>query len=105
VGSGLPIPSGGHRPVQIRRVCANDHLTLIRNDDYNWGPALYDHAGPAYLDEIEFRFFADPAGRAFALEAGDAGVMGELPPFDAARLRQDDRFGIMPVAIPGQPWG
>jgi len=95
----------GTGPFKFVEYVPNDHLTLIRNDDYNWGPALYDHAGPAYLDEIEFRFFADPAGRAFALEAGDAGVMGELPPFDAARLRQDDRFGIMPVAIPGQPLG
>lgn len=83
----------------------NDHLTLVRNEDYKWGPAIYDQPGPAYLEKIEFRFFSDPAGRALALEAGDADVMGELPPLDAARLRQDNRFAILPIAIPGQPLG
>lgn len=95
----------GTGPFRFVEYVPNDHLTLVRYDDYNWGPAIYDHNGPAYLDEIEFRFFADPAGRALALEAGDADVMGELPPFDAARLRQDGRIMIMPIAIPGQPLG
>ncbi len=95
----------GTGPFKFVKYVPNDHLTLVRNGDYAWGPAIYDHPGPAYLDEIEFRFFTDPAGRALALEAGDADVMGELPPLDAARLRQDNRFRIMPIAIPGQPLG
>ncbi|GAB4547838.1 MAG: ABC transporter substrate-binding protein [Anaerolineae bacterium] len=95
----------GTGPFKFVEYVPNDHLTLVRNDDYNWGPAIYDHPGPAYLDEIEFRFFSDPAGRALALEAGDADVMGELPPLDAARLRQDNRYIIIPVTIPGQPLG
>ncbi len=95
----------GTGPFKFVEYVPNDHLTLVRNDDYNWGPALYDHPGPAYLDEIEFRFFTDPAGRALALEAGDADVMGELPPLDAARLRQDERFAVIPIAIPGQSLG
>jgi peptide/nickel transport system substrate-binding protein len=32
-------------------------------------------------------------------------VMGELPPLDASRLRDDPRFNIIPVAVPGQPLG
>lgn len=95
----------GTGPFKFVEYVPNDHLTLIRNDDYNWGPTIYDHPGPAYLDEIEFRFFTDPAGRALALEAGDADLMGELPPLDADRLRQDSRFIVMPIAIPGQPLG
>jgi len=95
----------GTGPFKFVDYVPNDHLTLVRNDNYNWGPAIYDHPGPAYLDEIEFRFFTDPAGRALALEAGDADVMGELPPLDAARLRQDGRFAITPVAVPGQSLG
>ncbi len=95
----------GSGPFKFVTYVPNDHLTLVRNNDYNWGPAIYDHPGPAYLDEVEFRFFTDPAGRALALEAGDADVMGELPPFDATHLRQDDRFRVIPIAIPGQPLG
>lgn len=95
----------GTGPFKLIEYIPNDHLTLIRNDAYDWGPALYNHPGPAYLDEVEFNFFTDPAGRALALEAGDADVMGELPPLDAARLRQDSRFAIIPIAIPGQSLG
>jgi peptide/nickel transport system substrate-binding protein len=95
----------GTGPFKFVEYVPNDHLTIVRNDNYNWGPTIYDHPGPAYLDEIEFRFFSDPAGRALALEAGDTDVMGELPPLDAARLRQDSRFAIVPIAIPGQPLG
>jgi len=95
----------GTGPFRFAEYVPNDHMTLVRNENYNWGPSIYDHPGPAYLDEIEFRFFTDPAGRALALEAGDADVMGELPPLDAARLRQDSDFVIMPTAIPGQPLG
>jgi peptide/nickel transport system substrate-binding protein len=95
----------GTGPFKFVEYIPNDHLTLVRNDDYNWGPSIYDHSGPAYLKEVEFRFFTDPAGRALALEAGDVQVMGELPPLDAIRLRDDPRFNIIPVAVPGQPLG
>jgi peptide/nickel transport system substrate-binding protein len=92
----------GTGPFKFVEYVPNDHLTLVRNAAYRWGPALYDHPGPAYLDEIEFRFFTEPSGRALALEAGDADVMGEVPPLDAARLRQNKRFVVIPVSLPGQ---
>ncbi len=104
-GSDYQFHQVGTGPFKFVSYVPNDQLTLVRNDAYDWGPSIYDHAGPAYLDEIEFRFFTDPAGRALAIEAGDADVMGELPPLDAARLRQDNRFIVMPIAIPGQPLG
>ncbi len=95
----------GTGPFKFVDYVPNDHLTLVRNEGYQWGPVLYDHAGPAYLDEIEFRFFTDPAGRALALEAGDTDVMGELPPLDAAQLERDVDFVVLPVPVPGQSLG
>ncbi len=104
-GSDYQFHQVGTGPFKFVDYVPNDHLTLVRSDDYNWGPTIYDHPGPAYLDEVEFRFFTDPAGRALALEAGDADVMGEIPALDAANLRQDSRFVVIPIAIPGQPLG
>jgi peptide/nickel transport system substrate-binding protein len=75
-------------------------LLLRRNPDYAWGPPVYQHK-TAQLEEIEFRFFTDPATRSPALESGEADVMGEIPPQDAARLRGNPDFRIEPVAIPG----
>lgn len=93
----------GTGPFLFKDYVPNDHLTLVRNRDYNWAPAVYNHSGPAYLDEVEFRFYADPAVRALALESGEADVMGEIPPQDAVRLESSAGFTILQVAIPGQP--
>jgi peptide/nickel transport system substrate-binding protein len=95
----------GTGPFKFVEYIPNDHLTLVRNPAYRWGPAIYDHPGPAYLDGIEFRFFTEPSARALALEAGDADVMDEVPPLDAARLRQDKRFVVIPVSLPGESVG
>ena len=95
----------GSGPFRFVEYVPNDHLTIARNDDYQWGPTIHSYAGPAYLDQVEFRFYSDPAGRATALEAGDADVMGELPPLDAVRLQSDNRFRVIPAPIPGQSLG
>ncbi len=81
-------------------------LVLERNPDYNWAPAIRGHQGPAYLDRIEFRFYADAATRLPALLAGQADVMGELPTTDAKQITSGanaERFKLYPVAVPGQP--
>lgn len=93
----------GTGPFIFQEYVPSDHLTLARNPDYAWAPEFYDHDGPAYLDEIEFRFFTDPAVRALALESGEAHVMGELPPQDALRLEGNDEFQLYLVPVPGQP--
>ncbi len=91
----------GTGPFSMREYIPRDHLTLIRNPDYNWAPSVMRHQGPAYLDEIEFRFFVEPAVRALALEGDEAQVMGEIPPQDAVRLKDGPDFQLIPVAVPG----
>ena len=93
----------GTGPFMFQEYIPNDHLTLVRYPSYAWAPEVYNHNGPAYLDEIEFRFFEDPAVRSLALESGDADVMGEIPPKDAVRLDNDEGFDLYEVPIPGQP--
>ncbi len=95
----------GTGPFRFVEYVPNDHLTIARNDDYAWGPELFDHSGTAYLEQVIFRFFADPAGRSLALEAGDVQVMGEVPPLDTNRLETNAQFQVIPVPIPGQSLG
>ena len=82
----------GTGPFKFEEYVPKDHLTLVRNEDYDWAPPFFEHQGPAYLQEIEFRFYGDPATRAPALESGEVDVMGEIPPVDAARLDEDARL-------------
>ncbi|HEY65800.1 MAG TPA: ABC transporter substrate-binding protein [Caldilineae bacterium] len=93
----------GTGPFKFVEYVPNDHLTIARNPDYRWGPSVFANRGTAYLDEVIFRFYTDPATRAMALESGEVHVMGEVPPLDARRLSQDERFKLYAVPIPGQP--
>ena len=93
----------GTGPFMFKEYVPQDHLTLVRNPSYNWAPSIFEHQGLAFLDEVEFRFFVDPATRALALESGDVHVVGEIPPQDATRLETNSGFKIVPVPIPGQP--
>lgn len=49
----------------------NDHVTLQRNPDYNWGPSTAKHQGAAYLDQLIFRDITENATRAAALQNGN----------------------------------
>jgi peptide/nickel transport system substrate-binding protein len=90
----------GTGPFVFADYVAEDHLLLRRNPDYDWGPSVYRNK-TARVDEIEFRFFTDPATRSPALETGEADVMGEIPPLDAARLEENPGFRVEAVPIPG----
>lgn len=102
-GADYQLHQVGTGPFKFQEYVPNDHITLVKNPDYAWAPEVYGHSGPAYLDEIEFRFFVDPAVRALALESGDADVMGEMPPQDVARLEGNPEYALVRVPIPGQP--
>ena len=93
----------GTGPFIFKEYVPKDHLTLVRNPDYKWGPSFWENHGPAYLDEITFRFYEDPATRALALESGQADVMGEVPPQEVDRLTGSGKFQLIAVPIPGQP--
>ncbi len=99
-GADYQLHQVGSGPFAFAEYVPGDHLLLRRNPDYAWGPSVYQHA-TAQVDEIKFRFFTDPATRSPALETGEADVMGEIPPQDAARLEESADFRIEAVPIPG----
>jgi len=102
-GNDYQLHQVGTGPFVFKEYVPKDHLTLVRNPDYKWGPSIWENRGPAYLDEITFRFYEDPATRALALESGQAQVMGEVPPQDVDRLKSSGKFTLVAVTIPGQP--
>jgi peptide/nickel transport system substrate-binding protein len=92
----------GTGPYRFVEYIPNDHITIARNPDYDWGPSIYLHS-TAQVETIAFRFYVDTATRALALENGDADILGEIPPHEAGRLEATGSFEVLPVAIPGQP--
>lgn len=93
----------GTGPFVFEEYVPKDHLTLVRNPEYDWAPSFMGHEGAARLEKVTFRFYTDPATRVLALESDEADVMGEIPPQDAVRLDEDLDYELMPVPVPGQP--
>lgn len=93
----------GTGPYRFVEYIPDDRLVIRRNPDYAWGPTFYQAPADNGIDEIEFRFFRDPATRLTALEQGMVQIMGEIPPADARTLVGNSAFQIITATVPGQP--
>jgi len=71
-----------------------DHVTLRRNEDYNWPPANAKHEGPAYLDEIIYTFPEEPSTRTALLESGEVDVITQVNFSDVEALQGMDGLSI-----------
>lgn len=96
-----PIGSG---PFMFKEWITGSHITLVRNPDYAWGPAsMFGTSGPAYLDEIVFRFIPEAQTRLATLEAGETHFIDLVPFMDVQRMMDSDRFTISSFLLPGMP--
>jgi peptide/nickel transport system substrate-binding protein len=93
----------GTGPFYVQDYVPGDHITLRRNPDYLWGPKFYKAPDAASVDEVEFKFYADAAARAPALEKGEVDVIGELSPTDAILFTGNNNIRLLPQPIPGEP--
>jgi peptide/nickel transport system substrate-binding protein len=94
----------GTGPFRFVEWVPNDHITLERNDAYNWAPSIMKHRGPAYLDRVTFRILPEAATRVAALENGELQVIDDAPAQDFARLVQDPKFVAFIGNVPGVPF-
>ena len=93
----------GTGPFMVEEWAVQDHLTLVKNPDYNWAPEFAQHEGPALLDSVVFRFLPEPATRLAALETGEAQVVEDPPAQDAAPLIGSESYNVRTVSAPGMP--
>lgn len=81
----------------------NDHIGVVRNDDYNWGPSFWNHTGPAYLDGLTFVPVADNGARLTAFESGDLHIIEAVPEQDFQRLQDGGEFQMTISPSQGAP--
>ncbi|MCU0466238.1 MAG: ABC transporter substrate-binding protein, partial [Anaerolineae bacterium] len=93
----------GTGPYRFVEYIPDERLVIRRNPAYAWGPSFYQPPAQGQIDEVEFRFFRDPATRLAALEQGIVQVMGEIPPGDARVLIGNTSFRIVSTTVAGQP--
>jgi peptide/nickel transport system substrate-binding protein len=61
----------GVGPYIMEEWVTGDHVTLVRDPDYNWGPAFNENTGPYNLQKIIFRFISEDATKLAGLEDGE----------------------------------
>ncbi|MDX2078651.1 MAG: ABC transporter substrate-binding protein [bacterium] len=93
----------GTGPFKFIEYTTGDKLVIRRSDNYTWGPEFYGALPENAVDEVVFRFFADPPTRLTALESKTAHIMGEIPPASARAITANSNIQLFPVAVPGMP--
>ena len=83
-----PIGTGAFKFDQWVR---GDSASLSRNDDYDWGPGLYENQGAPYIEGISIKFIEEEATLHAAVLAEEIDVV-YVPNQFASGLRNDDRF-------------
>jgi peptide/nickel transport system substrate-binding protein len=69
----------GTGPFMLEEWVQNDHLTLVKNPDYDWAPEWTGHQGPAEVDKILFRIIPEDATRVIELQAGNVHILVNAP--------------------------
>jgi len=71
-----PIGSGAF---VVDRWNRGENIVLVRNEEYTSPPANAKHTGAAYVDQVDWKFVADPTTRAASLSAGETDVIYDVP--------------------------
>jgi peptide/nickel transport system substrate-binding protein len=93
-----PIGTG---PFVVEEWVKQDHVSLVRNDDYNSPPADAKHDGKAYLEKIEWRFLPDSASRYAALQGGQVDVIDNAQPDTIAAAAKTKTLAHLDAPRPG----
>jgi len=79
-----------------------EEIVLVRNEDYTSPPANAKHTGTAYVDQIDWKFLADPTTRAASLSAGETDVIYDVPAV-AWKTLESSGFQLEKYVTPGRP--
>ena len=94
----------GTGPFMVKEWVPKSHVTLVRNPDYAWPPATAAHRGPAYLEEIAWRFVLEATTRTAVLTTGEAHIAEDLSYADVTGLERNPDVRILRGVPAGTPW-
>jgi peptide/nickel transport system substrate-binding protein len=91
----------GH--MKFKEWVAKDHIGVVRNPDYNWGPSFWNHTGPSYLEAINFVGISENGARLVGFESGDLQIIETVPEGDFDRLKKSGKYQMFVARTPGAP--
>lgn len=93
-----PIGTG---PFVVSEWIPQQHVTLVRNDDYATRGPESAGEGPVDLERIEWRFIPDPATRWAALQSGEVHVIDNPEPAAIVEAQASDEIQHIDAPRPG----
>ncbi|MEJ3403265.1 ABC transporter substrate-binding protein [Rathayibacter sp. YIM 133350] len=94
-----PIGSGAFTVDHWNR---GQEIVLKRNENYTSPPANAKHKGKAYVDEVDWKFIADPTTRVAALKSGELNAIYDVPAVQFDSTKQAG-FQVEKYVTPGRP--
>ena len=94
----------GTGPFILDRYVRGQEIHFVRNPLYKWAPASAGHQGPAYLDEVTYRFLPESSVRTGALVSGQVDVIEGISGNDAALFKDNSDFTYQSALNPGTPY-
>jgi peptide/nickel transport system substrate-binding protein len=94
----------GTGPFVFKEWADKDHVTLVRNPDYNWGSSFFKHRGPAYLDQVVYKIIPEDSVRTGTLKSGETQYVTDMDPLEYASMKRDPKFVVIERAQPGSGW-
>jgi peptide/nickel transport system substrate-binding protein len=82
----------GTGPFVFQRYQRGQSATFVRNPHYNWAPSYAQHQGPAYLDQVTYRFLPEASVRTGALSSGQVDLIEGVQPTDITVFDKVDGF-------------
>ncbi len=77
----------GTGPFVLVRSARGQDIRFVRNPAYDWAPATTKHRGPAYLNEVTYRFLPESSVRTGALTSGQVDLIEGVSGNDAGLFR------------------
>jgi len=94
----------GTGPYKVEEWIEADHITLTKNEDYNWGSSFFANQGAAAFDKMEFRIVADRATRTLALLSDEMQYIDDVDPLQLEDLRDNPDVELIEQGQPGSGW-
>ena len=97
-------PVGSGRFV-VSEYVAKDHITLVRNAEYNRRPPYSNHQGPAAVDRIVWKFIPESGTRVTTVESGETQMINfqSVPAAVLTRLSTNKALRVEKNPYPGAP--
>jgi peptide/nickel transport system substrate-binding protein len=93
----------GTGPFKLKEYVPDDHVSLVRFEEYNWGPE-WDHEGPAYVESLTYTIIPEDLTRISTLKTGETNIVDSVRSHDIPDIEKDPNLKLAITPVAGAPW-